>query len=148
MWSGPVSWAATIAAWCALRGMRVTVHDRSTALVEPALERAEALFRRRLRAPGAADEARRRLVADVDGFAEADLVIEAIVERLDAKQDLYRELERRMRPDAVLATNTSSIDLERLSEAITHRGRFLGLHFFNPVCQTSSGGSRPQRFHG
>lgn len=122
-----------IAAWCALRGMRVTIHDRSRALVEPALERAEVLFRRRLRAPGAADDARRRLVADVDGFAEADLVIEAIVERLDAKQELYRELEGRMRPDAVLATNTSSIDLERLSEATMRRGRFLGLHFFNPV---------------
>ena len=124
-----------IAAWCALRGMRVTIHDRSRALVEPALERAEALFRRRLSAPGAADDARRRLVADLDGFAEADLVIEAIVERLDAKRELYRELESRMRPDAVLATNTSSIDLERLSEATTHRGRFLGLHFFNPVAR-------------
>ena len=124
-----------IAAWCALRGMRVTIHDRSRALVEPALERAEALFSRRLRAPGAADEARRRLVADVDGVAEADLVIEAIVERLDAKRDLYRELESRMRPDAVLATNTSSIDLERLAEATARRGRFLGLHFFNPVAR-------------
>lgn len=124
-----------IAAWCALRGMRVTIHDRSRALVEPAQKRAEALFRRRLRGPGAADEARRRLVADDDGFAEADLVIEAIVEQLDAKQELYRELEGRMRPDALLATNTSSIELERLSEAATHRGRFLGLHFFNPVAR-------------
>ena len=124
-----------IAAWCALRGMRVTIHDRSRALVDPALERAEALFRRRLRAPGAAGDARRRLVADEDGFAEADLVIEAIVERLDAKQELYRELESRMRPDAMLATNTSSIDLDRLSAAATHRGRFLGLHFFNPVAR-------------
>ena len=124
-----------IAAWCALRGMRVTIHDRSRALVEPALERAEALFRRRLRAPGAADEARRRLVADADGVAEADLVIEAIVEQLDAKRELYRELESRMRPDAVLATNTSSIDLELLAEAAARRGRFLGLHFFNPVAR-------------
>lgn len=124
-----------IAAWCALRGFRVTIHDRSEALVEPALERAQKLFRRRLRAPGAAEEARQRLVADTAGMAEADLVIEAIVERLDAKQDLYRELESRMRADAVLATNTSSIDLERLSGAIERRGRFLGLHFFNPVAK-------------
>ena len=124
-----------IAAWCALRGFRVTIHDRSTALVEPALERAEALFRRRLRAPGAADEARQRLVADAGGVAEADLVIEAIVERLDAKQDLYREMESRMRPDAVLATNTSSIDLERLAGAVRRPDRFLGLHFFNPVAR-------------
>ena len=124
-----------IAAWCALRGFRVSIHDRSGALVKPALERAEVLFRRRLRAPGAAEEARQRLVADTAGMAEADLVIEAIVERVDAKQDLYRELEGRMRADAVLATNTSSIDLETLSRAIEHRGRFLGLHFFNPVAK-------------
>ena len=124
-----------IAAWCALRGFRVTIHDRSDTLVEPALERAQKLFRRRLGAPGAAEEARQRLVADTDGMAEADLVIEAIVERQDAKQELYRELESRMRADAVLATNTSSIDLERLSGAIGRRDRFLGLHFFNPVAK-------------
>ena len=124
-----------IAAWCALRGFRVTIHDRSESLVEPALERAQKLFRRRLRAPGAVEEARQRLVADADGMAEADLVIEAIVERLDAKQELYRELEGRMRADAVLATNTSSIDLVRLSGALERRGRFLGLHFFNPVAK-------------
>ena len=124
-----------IAAWCALRGFDVTIHDQSGTLVEPALQRAEKLFRRRLRAPGAADEARRRLVADAAGIAEADLVIEAIVERLDAKQALFQELERQMRADALLATNTSSIDLERLSGGLAHRDRFLGLHFFNPVAQ-------------
>lgn len=124
-----------IAAWCALRGFTVTIHDRSRELVGPALKRAETLFRRRLRAPGAADEARTRLVADDAGVAEADLVIEAIVERLGAKQALFEELERQMRSDAILATNTSSLDLERLSEDIRHRGRFLGLHFFNPVAK-------------
>ncbi len=124
-----------IAAWCALRGFTVTIHDRSRELVEPALERAEALFRRRLKAPGAADEARARLVADAAGIAGADLVVEAIVERLDAKQALFEELEPQMRPDALLATNTSSIVLERLSESIRRRGRFLGLHFFNPVAK-------------
>ena len=124
-----------IAAWCALRGFTVTIHDRSRDLVEPALERAEALFRRRLRAPGAAEEARARLVASAAGIADADLVIEAIVERLDAKQALFNELEQQMRPDAMLATNTSSIDLERLSECVKRRGRFLGLHFFNPVAK-------------
>lgn len=124
-----------IAAWCALRGFTVTIHDQSTALVEPALQRAQKLFRRRLKAPGAADEARHRLVADAEGVADADLVIEAIVERLDAKHALFQELERQMRAEALLATNTSSIELERLSERLTHRGRFLGLHFFNPVAQ-------------
>ena len=124
-----------IAAWCALSGLTVTIHDQSMALAEPALQRAEKLFRRRLKAPGAADEARRRLVADAAGIADADLVIEAIVERLDAKQALFQELEGQMRADALLVTNTSSISLECLSECLAHRGRFLGLHFFNPVAK-------------
>ena len=62
-------------------------------------------------------------------------MIEAIVERLDAKQALLQELEGQMRADALLATNTSSIALDRLSEGLAHRGRFLGLHFFNPVAK-------------
>ena len=124
-----------IAAWCALRGFTVTVHDQSGAQIEPALTRAAALFERRLEAPGAAAEAQRRLVADADGVADADLVIEAIVERPDAKRALFRDLERRMRADALLATNTSSISLERLSEGLRRPERFLGLHFFNPVAK-------------
>ncbi len=124
-----------IAAWCALRGFTVTLHDLSDALVEPALKRAETLFRRRLRSSRAAGEARRRLSADADGIAHADLVIEAIVERPEAKQALFREAERHMRANAVLATNTSSISLERLSEGLVNPGRFLGLHFFNPVAK-------------
>ncbi len=124
-----------IAAWCALRGFRVTIHDRSPAQLETAMKRAETLFRGKLKASGEAAEARQRLVADASGVAEADLVIEAIVERLDAKRALFEELEQRMRPDALLATNTSSIDLDELSESIVHRRRFLGLHFFNPVAR-------------
>ena len=124
-----------IAAWCALHGFTVTLHDRSADLVEPALQRAAGLFERRLKAPGAAAEARRRLVGDADGVARADLVIEAIVERLDAKRDLFGDLEPQMRSDALLATNTSSISLERLAEVLVHSGRFFGLHFFNPVAR-------------
>ena len=124
-----------IAAWCALRGFTVTVHDRSRVQIEPAFKRAAALFERRLKAPGAAAKAQRRLIADADAVADADLVIEAIVERLDAKQAVFRDLEQRMRTDALLATNTSSIALERLSQGLRHPERFLGLHFFNPVAK-------------
>ncbi len=124
-----------IAAWCALRGLSVTLQDRAMEFVEPALDRAAALFERRLKAPGAAAEARRRLSVDLeaDEIGNADVVIEAIVERLDAKQGLFRELEPRMRDEALLVTNTSSIRLESLSEGLAREGRFLGLHFFNPV---------------
>lgn len=63
----------------------------------------------------------------------ADVVIEAIPERLDLKRDLYARLEPLLAPTALLATNTSSIPIARLAEGLADPGRFLGLHFFNPV---------------
>ena len=72
----------------------------------------------------------------VDGLAAlagCDLVVEAIVERLDAKQALLRELEGLLRPDAALATNTSSLSVTAIGAALQRPGRFAGLHFFNPV---------------
>jgi len=63
----------------------------------------------------------------------ADVVIEAIFENAEAKQELYRSLEPRMKHDAVLATNTSSIRLEDLRDALRNPDRLIGLHFFNPV---------------
>ncbi len=124
-----------IAAWCALRGLDVGVQDRSLELVEPALKRARGLFERRLKAPGAAEEAAARLVPDIEAarVGDADLVIEAIIENLDAKKALYRDLEPKLRPDAIVATNTSSIRLEEMADALERPGRFVGLHFFNPV---------------
>jgi 3-hydroxyacyl-CoA dehydrogenase/enoyl-CoA hydratase/3-hydroxybutyryl-CoA epimerase len=124
-----------IAAWCALRGLTVTVQDRALEFVTPALERARELFRKRLREPGAADAAGARLTVDLaaEQAPSADIVIEAIIEKLDAKQDLLRELEPKLRSDALIATNTSSIMLEEMAPALQHPGRFVGLHFFNPV---------------
>jgi len=124
-----------IASWCVLQGLTVTLQDRTMKLVEPALERAAALFDRRLKAPGAADAAKERLTVDIEGeeIDEADVVIEAIVEQLDPKRALFRELESRMQNAVILGTNTSSIRLEQLAEGLEYPGRFLGLHFFNPV---------------
>ncbi|MCY3730377.1 MAG: 3-hydroxyacyl-CoA dehydrogenase family protein, partial [Rhodospirillaceae bacterium] len=126
-----------IAAWCVLNGLTVTLQDRAMAFVEPALERAAALFKRRLKAPGAAAAAGERLQVDLQGarIGEADVVIEAIVERLDAKQALFAELEPRIRAGALLATNTSSLPLESVASGIRDPGRFVGLHFFNPVAR-------------
>jgi 3-hydroxyacyl-CoA dehydrogenase/enoyl-CoA hydratase/3-hydroxybutyryl-CoA epimerase len=126
-----------IAAWCALKGLTVTLQDREMKFVTPALERARTLFARRLRAPGAADAANARLQPDVDGKAisSADLVLEAIVENLDAKQNLFRGLESKLRSDTLLATNTSSLRLEDFAPALSVPKRLVGLHFFNPVAQ-------------
>jgi 3-hydroxyacyl-CoA dehydrogenase/enoyl-CoA hydratase/3-hydroxybutyryl-CoA epimerase len=124
-----------IAAWCALKGLTVTIQDRAQQYVEPAMARARELFRKRLRAPGEADNAAQRLRVDLtaDEVGLADVVIEAIVEKADAKRALFRDLEPKLSPTALIATNTSSIALEELAAALTRPERFVGLHFFNPV---------------
>ncbi|MBV8495935.1 MAG: 3-hydroxyacyl-CoA dehydrogenase, partial [Gammaproteobacteria bacterium] len=126
-----------IAAWSALRGFSVTLQDRAEEYVAPALKRAAELFGKRLRDPAKAAAARARLRADVagEGVPEADVVIEAIFENLEAKQELYGRLEPRMKPGALLATNTSSIMLEPLASRLARPERLVGLHFFNPVAQ-------------
>jgi 3-hydroxyacyl-CoA dehydrogenase / enoyl-CoA hydratase / 3-hydroxybutyryl-CoA epimerase len=126
-----------IAAWSALRGFTVTLQDRELKLIEPALKRARELFEKRLRDPAKVAAATARLTADVagEGVAQADVVIEAIFESLEAKSELYAVLEPRMKPGAILATNTSSIVLESLAERLAEPRRLTGLHFFNPVPQ-------------
>lgn len=124
-----------IASWCAARGMTVTLQDRALEYVAPALQRAKTFFDKRYPDPAVSQQAMARLTADVDGngVPHADVVIEAIFENLDAKRELYARLEPRMKPAAVLATNTSSIVLEQLSEKLAAPARLVGLHFFNPV---------------
>jgi 3-hydroxyacyl-CoA dehydrogenase/enoyl-CoA hydratase/3-hydroxybutyryl-CoA epimerase len=124
-----------IAAWCALRGHTVTLQDREQKYIEPALERAHKLFGKKIRDDEQREATTGRLKADVDGdgAAEADLIIEAIFENLEAKQTLYKALQAKMKPGALLATNTSSIRLEDLRTVLDEPTRFIGLHFFNPV---------------
>ncbi|MBT8065961.1 MAG: enoyl-CoA hydratase/isomerase family protein [Gammaproteobacteria bacterium] len=124
-----------IAAWCALRGHTVTLQDREQKYIDPALARAQKLFDKRIRNDAERAAATQRLQADVtgDGAANADLVIEAIFENLEAKQELYKALQQKMKPGALLSSNTSSIRLEELRTVLKEPRRFIGLHFFNPV---------------
>lgn len=126
-----------IAAWCALRGLKVTLQDRELKYIEPALARAQILFAKRLSSVPDRTAAADRLRADVEGAGvrTANIVIEAIFEDLSAKQALYSIAEPRMQPGAVLASNTSSLTLESLSTTLNDRGHLVGLHFFNPVPQ-------------
>ena len=126
-----------IAAWCALRGFTVTLQDRGAEFVQPALDRARDFFEKRSRVPGKAAEQLARLQADVQGHGveRADVVIEAIYENAEAKRELYARIEPRLKHGALLATNTSSLMLEPLAEQLAVPGRFVGLHFFNPVAQ-------------
>ena len=124
-----------IAIWCALQGMEVTIQDLDTARLGQVVQRAAALFSRQLKEPRAIQAALDRLLPDPagDGVAKADLVIEAIFEDAAAKRTLYRQIEACLHPEAILATNTSSIPLPELASALTRPERLIGLHFFNPV---------------
>lgn len=127
-----------IAAWCALQGLRVTVQDTNKEALSAAIQRASKLFARRFRSyRQLATQAMDRLIIDNSGagIPHADVIIEAIIEDLNAKQELFKDLETRARENAVLATNTSSIPLEQLSEVLTRPERLVGLHFFNPVAK-------------
>jgi len=126
-----------IASWCALRGLNVTLQDREQKYIDPAMQRAQKLFSKRIRIEEDRAATERRLKSDVDGsgVADADLIIEAIYENLEAKQELYEAIEKNMRADAILASNTSSIRLEDLRTRLRAPRKFIGMHFFNPVAQ-------------
>jgi 3-hydroxyacyl-CoA dehydrogenase/enoyl-CoA hydratase/3-hydroxybutyryl-CoA epimerase len=115
--------------------LEVTLQDREMKYIEPALQRANKLFKKRLKTPDRVAGAKSRLLADVegDGAARADVIIEAIFENLEAKQNLFRELEAQVKADAILATNTSAIPLRDIASVLADPQRLIGLHFFNPV---------------
>jgi 3-hydroxyacyl-CoA dehydrogenase/enoyl-CoA hydratase/3-hydroxybutyryl-CoA epimerase len=124
-----------IAAWCVLRGLTVTLQDQTLERIVPALRRANDLFAKRLRDPLKIRDANDRLIPDVngDGATHADVVIEAIFESVEAKHALFKALEPKLKPGAVLATNTSSLKLEDLRTVLARPERLVGIHFFNPV---------------
>jgi 3-hydroxyacyl-CoA dehydrogenase/enoyl-CoA hydratase/3-hydroxybutyryl-CoA epimerase len=124
-----------IAVWCALQGVRVTIQDMDRARLGGVVKRGHALFSKVLKERRAVEAALDRLIPDPVGYGvtRADLVIEAIFEDADAKRELYRQIEPAMGPDAILATNTSSIPLEELAGSLSRPERLVGLHFFNPV---------------
>jgi 3-hydroxyacyl-CoA dehydrogenase/enoyl-CoA hydratase/3-hydroxybutyryl-CoA epimerase len=124
-----------IAAWCALQGLNVTLQDREPKFIAPAIKRAYELFKKKLKAPRAIQAAMDRLMPDPAGLGvtHADVIVEAIFENLEAKQKLFKEIEARCKPDAILATNTSSIPLDEINQVLQQPGRLVGIHFFNPV---------------
>lgn len=125
-----------IASWCAIQGYSVSVQDQNPKRLAATYKRAQVSFKKKYKRD------RRAIVAASDrlmmdhkgvGVSKADLVIEAIFEDAEVKRTLYKEIEPRMKQDAILATNTSSIMLEDLSSSLNKPGRLVGLHFFNPV---------------
>ncbi len=94
----------------------------------------ELVKRKRLEAR-AADLAMHRISGTIDfsGFSSLDVVIEAIVERVTVKREALSELEKHLRPDALIATNTSSLSVSEIAKGLERPERFAGMHFFNPV---------------
>lgn len=130
---------AGIAQWISARGIPVLLKDVDAAALARGLQAVGKVYR---------DAAKRRVFTAAEaqaGFdritpastevplASVDLVIEAAVEKLDLKQSIFRQLEAGVRPDTVLATNTSALSIESISTGLAHPGRVIGLHFFNPV---------------
>jgi 3-hydroxybutyryl-CoA dehydrogenase len=128
-----------IAQTFAMAGYPVVIQD----LAEPALDRARKTIegslarmvkKEVLTAAKAAETVALITTTTVfDQMGDRDLVIEAIVEKVDIKTGLLRRLDGICRPDAILASNTSSISLTELAAASAHPGRVIGMHFFNPV---------------
>lgn len=126
-----------IAAWCALHGLSVTIQDNNPEALARVVKRAADLFKRKLRDPRKVQLTLDRFVPDMKGLGlrRADVIIEAIFENLEAKQELLKMVESNARQEAILATNTSSIPLEKIALALNNPQRLVGLHFFNPVAK-------------
>ncbi|MFQ5468855.1 MAG: 3-hydroxyacyl-CoA dehydrogenase NAD-binding domain-containing protein [Gammaproteobacteria bacterium] len=126
-----------IAAWCALQGLHVTLQDQAPERIAPAMKRAYALYKKKLKKPRLIQAVMDRLMPDINGLGveRADVIIEAIFENIEAKQNLFKDVEARMKPDAVMASNTSSIPLDEIGAVLKKPERLVGIHFFNPVAK-------------
>ncbi len=126
-----------IAAWCAFRGLNVTLEDKSFEQIARATREAHKLFKKKFRKDRDIQAAMDRLVADPEGYgvSRADVIIEAVYENLEVKQDIFKRVEKEAKKEAILATNTSSIPLEEIAQAMKEAERLVGIHFFNPVAK-------------
>lgn len=126
-----------IAAWCALRGFKVTLQDLEPRFIAPAMKRAKQLFKEKLKENHLVQQAMDHLIPDVNGYglSKADIIIEAVIEDLAVKQATFKLMESKAKPHAILATNTSSIPIDDISSVLQMPQRVVGIHYFNPVAK-------------
>jgi 3-hydroxybutyryl-CoA dehydrogenase len=128
-----------IAQVAAMAGFPTVVREVSEALLHKGLASiknslAKFIEKRILTAEEAAQvQARLQPTLQIEDLADCDLVIEAIIENLDRKRELFSELDRIVKSEAVFASNTSSLSITEMMTATKRRSRFIGMHFFNPV---------------
>ncbi len=118
-----------IAAWCAKKGLTVTLQDRTAQDLCRAMKRAHELCPDKYMLD--------KLIPDIagDGIAHADIVLEAVFENLAVKQALLSDIADKIKPGAIVATNTSSISLAEIKQGFKHADQLVGIHFFNPVAK-------------
>jgi len=126
-----------IAAWCAYQGFTVTLQDQDKKALAKAVKTGHALLLQKLKDPNKAHLALDRLIPDPHGYGltQADVIIEAIYEDLNAKQMLFKQIEAQAKKSAVLASNTSSLPLTEIAKVLKDKQRLVGIHFFNPVAK-------------
>jgi 3-hydroxybutyryl-CoA dehydrogenase len=122
-----------IAQVAAAAGRRVSLHDAAPDAVDRALEAMRRSLGRLAEKGGPEPDEVLARIAPVDGLVEADLMIEAVVEDAEAKQEIFRRADAELPAEAVFASNTSSIPIASLAAATTRPDKVIGMHFFNPV---------------
>jgi enoyl-CoA hydratase/3-hydroxyacyl-CoA dehydrogenase len=129
----------TIAQVAAGADYEVTIRDISQEFLDGAKQRIERNLKRNVERGRMTDDDAQALIGRItytvdlkESVKNADLVIEAIPENLDLKRQVWGEVSENVKDNAVLATNTSSLSITKIAEAVSDPGRFLGMHFFNP----------------
>jgi 3-hydroxyacyl-CoA dehydrogenase/enoyl-CoA hydratase/3-hydroxybutyryl-CoA epimerase len=136
---GAGTMGAGIAQLAAIDGFEVVVREVNDTALAAGMERIAGLFHKAVDNRVLPDDLARQKLASIkqttawQGFGEVDLVVEAAVEDLQLKQELFRDLEQHTRNDTILATNTSSLLVEHIAQGLRYPERVAGLHFFNPV---------------
>ena len=128
-----------IAHVCALAGLDVVLADVNADLLSRSLETIDVNLGRQV-ARGRIDEEEKAAalshistITSFDGFGDCDMVIEAATEKEDVKREVFKQLVPKLKPAALIATNTSSISITRLASATDRPGKFIGMHFMNPA---------------
>ncbi|NLU49098.1 MAG: 3-hydroxybutyryl-CoA dehydrogenase [Syntrophomonadaceae bacterium] len=128
-----------IAQVCAQSGFEVVFNDIKMEIVDKAVNRITKLLSKDVDKGKITAEAKDATLGrikkseNVEDMADCDVIIEAIVENMDAKKSLYQKLDAICKPEAILATNTSSLSVSELASATKRPAQFIGMHFFNPV---------------
>jgi 3-hydroxyacyl-CoA dehydrogenase/enoyl-CoA hydratase/3-hydroxybutyryl-CoA epimerase len=130
---------AGIAQWCSARGLAVRLKDIKPEFVAAGMKRIADAYREGVKRRKLTDldaqhgMARVHPTTEYTGFGDCDIVIEAVLEKIEVKRAVFQELTPLLRRDCIIASNTSAIPIDELAAATGQPERFVGIHFFNPV---------------